>query len=373
MSQLRLIDKRPSRLIEKFGFLIHAPELLFHYLPVMELLGPERAELLLHFNSAAEEAALLQATAGLPFARRTSHQLIADGQGYRALLSNHYQGSYRLGAADDAACCYLLPALAANNVRFLYDLGADSWNFAEWNQLYDAFLCFGPWHQDRLAAFAGPKLQMGCPRFDRFFTSPCDRNQQLRELGCDPAKPVVVWLSTLGSYHGVIPHYAEAVSRLSARYNVIVKPHPFSWTQEPGHLAALEQHPFTAVIRQPFDNVILFQLADYVIADYGSSLFDALYTDCRVLLLDHPEYPGRDTDDLLTTDTEQWLRRYLPHLNLAHAGQIEACLESPRLWQEQAEVRAWLREKFFANYYGCASRIAAYQLSRLDFWTRTAA
>ncbi|HEY9843861.1 MAG: CDP-glycerol glycerophosphotransferase family protein [Candidatus Sericytochromatia bacterium] len=356
-----VIDRRPERLIPRCGFLVHNAELLFHFLPVMEQLGPELVELVLISVDPEEERVLTQAVAHLPFPCRDARELLLGGWGYRWLVSNHSHGAYHVAGKS----FYLIRSLGQTNIRLLYDLGADGWNYAPLNRLFDFFLCFGPWHVARLQAFEGIKLQMGCPRFDRFFTEPCARDVQLKTFGCDPAKPVVVWFSTLRSYHGVLDRFAPAVSRLLPDYNVIVKPHPFSWQVEPDFVKALDGLRFSTVLAAPCDNVILFQLADFVISDYGSLPFDALYTDRNLLLLDHPDYPGRDSDDQLICDTEQWLRRYIPHLACSEADQLPRYLANESIWQEQARRRAWLRPGFFAPYYGFASRMAAHLLRQI--------
>lgn len=363
-----LIDVRPQQLRPKIGFLVHTPDLFHHFGPVINLLNPDEAEIILHTRSSHPE--LEAAAAQWPHACYHLGELITEGIGYQLLVSNHLHGLADVemdlaGADRKQGKGYLIRMLGEKNVRFMYGFGADSWNLDAWNSLYDAFLCHGPLQVKQLAPFAGRKLQMGYPRYDRFFYEPFERQHWLEYFGCNPDKPVLVWLSTLQSYHGVLDLYARELSQLSQDYNLIVKPHPMSWDNETDYVSELEGLPFQAVVREALDNLILFQLADWVLCDYGGTAFSALYTDCPLILLDHPDYQGQAGEDPLSSDTDQWLRRYIIHLGPGQAAQIPELLASRRLWQAQKPVRAWLRQQLFSTNYGYSAQTAAQLLKML--------
>lgn len=368
LDSLPIVDLRPSSVRPKLAFLLHHQEMLYHFAPVLKLLDPAEVDLIRFEAGSGSE--LARKLAELPFACYDAEDLLEQGIGYQVLVTHHLHGPRRKVVTDadgrrELRCGMLIRMLGQRNVRFMYGMGSDHWNYSPWNELYDAFLCHGPMQSEQLAGFRGEKLLMGYPRYDAFFRQPCDRAGWLARLGCDPARPVVVWLPTLQSYYGTIPHFAAAVSRLGADYNVIVKPHPFSWLGETEYLAALAPYHYTQLVRESLDNLILFQLADYVLADYGGSAFSALYTDSRLILLDHPEHPGPLAAAARGRDSDHWLRGFIPHLGPEQAAQLPELLASQRLWSEQQRTRAWLQRQLFAPGYGYSAEIGAELLRRI--------
>ena len=154
------------------------------------------------------------------------------------------------------------------------------------------------------------------------------------------------------------------MASLTSNFNVVVKLHPFMRHKNPQEVEELKRHQFTAVIDEPIDNVALYVLADWIIADYGGPMFGALYTDRRLLLLDLPnteghEFLGENSPDLM-------LRKVIPSVATADADQIMALLLDDSLWQQQRVVASALRKELFAPYYGCSANVAAAVLANID-------
>ena len=111
------------------------------------------------------------------------------------------------------------------------------------------------------------------------------------------------------------------------------------------------------MIREHIDNVELFQLADFLLCDYGGSAFGGIYTDRNVLLLD---LPNAEADPLMGEDSSDiWLRKYLPHLGAQQSDRLEELLEDDSLWNAQRPMRKSLSQYYFAPFYGYAGQIAA--------------
>lgn len=364
MSEAPAVLLPPTQWRNKIAFLLHSPELLHHFGPVLEHFAPDEVDLLSYnYRQIPDLEARLEA---LPFAHYPISELLPQRIGYRFLVSNHYQGYVHTTLpgpnGPQLVRLPLLPTLGRYNVRFMYGMGVDQCHFDESNRFYDAFLCFGPWQAQGLAAYPGPKLLMGYPRYDAFFAQKTDRKATLSALGCDPNKPVVVWFSTVQSSFGVLREFASAIASLVPEYNVLVKPHP-EGTKSTDFLDA---YPFTRVIRDYLDNLLLFQIADYVLCDYGGTVFSALYTDCQLLLLDHPHYQSRTEESATVPNTDLWLRQHLTHLSLDEADQIPTLLRSESHWQAQKQKRQWLRQQFFADHYGSSAQVAAQHLRNLE-------
>jgi predicted O-linked N-acetylglucosamine transferase (SPINDLY family)/capsular polysaccharide biosynthesis protein len=352
-----LIEKAMQSLrepIRRLGFLVHIPELVNHYRDVWAKLEPGSFEIVLT-GTESDRRETEKIAKGLNIDCIYAEARLTAGERYHCLVSNH-------PVKPDGNP--LIKRLADINVRFMYALGKAGWNMRDWNRLYDLVLCFGPDQVERLVFCKDAvKIQMGYPRFDRYFTAPADRRDLLEQHGCDPEKPVVVWLPTWRDLSSV-GIYDEAIAGLMDQYNVVIKLHPLMAVDDPQRAAGLDRHGFTHVIRDSRDNLPLYQLADFLLCDYGGPAFGGIYTDKNLLLLNVPgavdnEYTGADSPDVQ-------IRRDVVSIDPNQADRLRPLLEDARLWEDQAAVRRRLRQRFFAPYYGFSSEIAALALRNVD-------
>lgn len=332
--------------LDRVGFIVHHPEMFHHYQNVWQHMPAGSVEVInagdqRRFETIIQRSALYQ----LPC--RDVKELLSNKQRYATAISAF-------------PCIHSSPeqtkSLGRFNMRFMYGNGKAGWNFRPWNSMYDAILCFGPYQAHSLSSFQNLKIQMGYPRFDSYFNEPIQRSQRLLEMGLDPSRKTVVYLPTWGGLCS-IDAFAATVAGLQEYHNVIVKPHPATPADEPKRADELRR--FGCVIYESVDNVFLFQLADYVVCDYGGSAFGGIYTDRKVILLD---VPGAEESNMAGKDSSDvQLRQYVPHLG-ANSPELLAGLmtdEANEIWQEQRKVRAALRELHFAPYYGYSSQVAA--------------
>jgi hypothetical protein len=282
-------------------------------------------------------------------------RVLQDGIRYRCLVSEHYLGD---GTHHD-----LMKQVGERNVRFMYAQGKNLWNFAPWNRLYDLILCFGPYQAARLAfAESTVKVQMGYPRYDDYFTQDLATGRIRQLLGCDPAKPTMVWLPTWKELSS-LDRYREAMADMARDWNVVVKPHPLSLTHEPARVAALRALPFTKVVDETLDNLYLYAIAERVVCDYGGTPFGALYLDRPLLLLNMPgAAQHRETGE---ESADVFLRETVINLDDPSPRALRGVLADEDAWSAQRQVRARLREIFFAPYYGFSGQVAALVLENL--------
>jgi hypothetical protein len=338
--------------MDRLGFLFHTPELLNHFRDVIDLLPPGSFDLVVCWdaeNSPDMRAAAQRWNANLV----TTAEVLQSGRRYRFLVSNH---PVQVGPQP------LIKDLAEKNVRFMYAAGKSGWNLSDWNRLYDLILCFGPFHA---AAFGecsdAVVLQMGYPRFDRFFDPSVDFTELRRRFNCDPGRKTVVWLPTWSTLSS-IGLFDQEVAALMETHNVVVKVHPLMPKSEPERVAALKTRGFTCFIEDATDNLPLYQLADCMLFDYGGPPFAGIYTDKDMLLLNVPD---AQSDPLMGDDSPDILiRHHLPNVD-AHEDGIAQALNDPDLWPAQKATRRFLRREFFAPYYGFSSSVAASALMNL--------
>lgn len=341
-----------SNELDRIGFLIHNPEMFNHYHSVWKHLPAGSIEIAVTGKEEHDFDAVVEGCErhGLPW--RDAGELLVKNLRYTTLVSSFPE--HRLRPRDTP---YLAKALGRYNLRFMYANGKAGWNFRPWNRVYDGILCYGPYQADQLEFCRHTvKIQMGYPRFDRFFNEPIDKVKRLSELGLDPQRKTVVWLPTWSKLSS-IDLFAASLAGLQERFNVVVKPHPITITDEPERMRALER--FGCVIREHIDNVELFQLSDFLLCDYGGSAFGGIYTDRKIALLDVPNaesdpLTGKDSSDIV-------LRQCMPHFSADQYAALERLLldESALPWTEQRTVRSTLSFHFFAPFYGYASQVAA--------------
>lgn len=344
-----MLSRRPS-----LAFIINSVEFVNHYRLVWQELGSGTFDVIAGgMEERPEDICAFVQSQGFPC--RTIGDVLAKRDRYAHLVSHHPFMSGELASISQ---------LADRQIRFMYGLGKGGWNFSDWNRLYDAILCFGPHQKEALSTVTDSLLiEMGYPRFDRFFHGEFDREALMQAYGCNPSRRTLVWLPTWSDLAS-IGRYQDAMSALTRTFNVVVKLHPFMRHKSPQEVEELKRREFTAIIDEPIDNVALYVLADWIVADYGGPMFGALYTDRRLLLLDLPgtaghEFLGENSPDLM-------LRKVIPCATDPDANRILALLLDEPLWQQQRAVAAALRKELFAPYYGCSAKVAAAVLSNLD-------
>ena len=336
----------------RIGFALHSAELLNHYCHIWRQLEPGTFDLIAAGPDPVENTRITAFGNALGYRVRFVGDLLAEGESYELVVSNHF-GAAGVTSEGEA----IVPRLGRRHLRMMYALGKAGWNFAPWNEAYEAILCWGPYQAGGLSKFVNPRLaQVGYPRFDSFFWPMEDRADSVRFFGGDPARPTIVWLPTWGDLSS-IDKWAEPVGRLRSDFNLIVKVHPLTGAQEPARMKLLQSAGIEAVADPILNNVRLFRAADFVLADYGGSPFGALYSDRDLILLN---VPGVATNPLMGADSiDLTIRQWLFSVNPEEPELLPAYLTSPSLRQDQRDIRDRLRRAIFAPFEGVASDVAA--------------
>lgn len=340
-------------LIEKIGFTIHAPELFNHYKNVFNILDKDQYAIVL-YDQAQSLVPLLEE---LQISYISIHDVKLKSLVFKYLVSNHVIAQGNSGR-------WIIQEIGLKNIRFMYALGKSRWNFSDWNCVYDLILCFGPYQVEKLGFCENTKkLEIGYPRYDEFFKGNIDKDFWLKKLNCDPAKKTIIWLPTKGELSSV-QTFCAMIAKLKSQYNIVVKPHPLSLTEDMEDIDLLKQQNFNAVVDDFIDNTYLFYVADYIFSDYGGTAFGAIYTDRNLLLLN---MPGSENDQLTGVDSADiGLRQSIINVNPENGAELPAILSDSKIWEAQKQIRKQLREIYFAPYYGNAAEITASILQNLD-------
>ncbi len=139
---------------------------------------------------------------------------------------------------------------------------------------------------------------------------------------------------------------------------------------EPDRVAKIRQYHLNSLITDASDNLLLYQLADYIFFDYSDTPMGAIYTDKNLFLLD---VPGAESDPLTGSDSPDVLIRKTFGSVFHFECRIASKLADADMWNEQALMRKKLSKTYFAPYYGFATNAAANTLMRLEaLWGHSA-
>jgi CDP-glycerol glycerophosphotransferase (TagB/SpsB family) len=393
-------------LIDKIGFIVHEPTLWSHYSSVWKHLDRSRFEIVLTSGFRQSSNTKVPGIAGFMeqvqrhgYPVAWSDERIRKGEKYAYTVSNHHLGGNSMQAAPafkrvlaatsrgakraanamarfaGRAAPYRIHGFAPDQywptqlghkqIRFMYgaDVG-DGWSLDGWNELYAGFLCHGPNDQEQISKrFAGRTWQMGYPRYDAYFDPALDTSAERAEFDIDPRLKTVLWMPTFGDGACSIPFFARQLAQYNTRYNLIVRPHPFTFRKKPGDIALLRSLGYRLDDNPVRDMNKLYRLTDFLLCDYGGSAFGAVYLRKPMVLLDVPGsrdwYTVRNSSNLA-------LAEHYPSVAPDDAARLGPLLDDEPYWAAQLLASAPLADRYFADYRGTSSTRAAEILMNLD-------
>lgn len=255
-------------------------------------------------------------------------------------------------------------SLAAQYIRVLSQ-GFQEFHFGFVNKFTHLFLQgYNQVEQVRDIGFKGEIYVIGYPRFDNYFElTSTDTEQSLTTLlNLDRAKKTILYTPT-HSLHTSLWYYCEDMISLTAHYNVIIKPHlaSFSDEKEAGVIQRVKKGG-VHVISSSLENSLLYKAADYVLADYGGSVLSAIYLAKKTILLNS----SADLHAMLPCPSSEMVRQLTPNIypsdNSYH--ELLAALRSTN-WDDYATKIAVLKRYFFAPFDGISGKTASIVLLNL--------
>jgi hypothetical protein len=397
--------------LNKVAFLIHEPVMYVHYAAVWKNMHVDEFDIILLAGCDALGGQCVDGTDELirKLKFRNYHvenfsDVVRRGHKYRYVVSNHCMVGSSFSPASfgkklaykSGACCSMIlnsigglwgrqkkfwqvgdpiqyPPLqiGMKQIRFMY--GADispGWSLQSWNEMYDLFLCHGPNDAAILGnLFRGKTMIMGYPRYDDYFNENLDTAEIVTEFELDLNKKTILWMPTTGaqiiesSSVCSIPSFAKPLAELKSKYNIIVRPHPISFRNDPEYIELLQSLNYKIDSLATRDMNKLYKVVDFVLCDYGGSAFGAIYLDKNLILLDL-----RDSEpaSLVADSSNLELMDNFPMLTLGDIQKVEELIDNDNIWLEQKEIRSTFFRKYFADNRGQSARCAADILSNLD-------
>ncbi|MBU3570723.1 glycosyltransferase [Priestia aryabhattai] len=179
-----------------------------------------------------------------------------------------------------------LDGIADRHVRAVYGLLAkEFWNYSWWNVFYDKILCYSEYDYSRLNIFNSGVI-IGNPKFDDWFKRDSINLTSIEEkFNLQKERTTILYAPTYGHLSS-IDAWIEEINQLQAEYNVIVKLHHGTALRESEkeRREYIESH-FENISASAGDLFPLFELADFVITDNSSMIFESMLAEKDILLL----------------------------------------------------------------------------------------
>jgi hypothetical protein len=381
-------DLHPTK---KIAFLIHEPSMLVHYADVWKALGSSRFSIVTtkYFDRDVNGVEKLGVVDFFNFVNKEGYQvikideIIECGIKFDYVVTNHVISGNTKTSKPESSGDYFkkilnrglvlagkdpvwkfsadidtyLPLQVGNRqIRYMYGADiSDGWSLQRWNEIYDVFLCHGVNDEREIRnRFKGKTFVMGYPRYDSSFCSEMDLSNIRSEFGIAKSKKTVLWMPTLGGDYSSIPLFSEPLSRLNEKYNIIVRPHPISFVQEPDFIAQLERLNFTIDRNAVRDMNELFAVADVVLVDNGGTPFSAIFLGKNVVFLAVPDDLGTGSaaSAYIVGCSVMELKKHLPVVHHQDIGKLESMLDSDEFYKVNKKIIEGLFKKYFDSPRG---------------------
>src|SRR5690554_660718 len=150
------------------------------------------------------------------------------------------------------------------------------------HRIFDLLLVMGDYAAERFTAMGLHQFKIvGYPKIDRLFDGSIDKKAFETKLGLDPGKKTILYAPTWGSKSS-LPYLAEELAGLGEKYNLLLKLHDKStarWQK------IIEKQKNIYLLKDP-DIVPYYLLADMLISDYSSVIFEFSVLDRPIVLFD---------------------------------------------------------------------------------------
>jgi hypothetical protein len=213
---------------------------------------------------------------------------------------------------------------------------------------YDYLSCCGAYQKRRIEKHIGPDrlFMTGYPRIaghhaDRSEAEKIIYSQTKR--GIKNGKKTILWLPSHTKTTSIYT-FAPVLAKIQTEYNIIVKPHPLLLDVKKFMLGATPE----IIVVNNVPNEKLFPAADFVICDYGGSVFLAVMADKNTLFFNVRNLklpPAVSSDDV----PELVIRDRIVNFYPDEEKKFFDALKDDAVWEAQKEIRAQIRKEFFTD------------------------
>jgi hypothetical protein len=347
----RIAAGETPSIIPKIGFLIHRRASAMHFLSTWGHLPRDSFDVVL--SEDGYEPDLFEYLASLELSVTFCEDMVNTLSQYAVGISH----------SDLSPLCKPTGYSLIRDLTRLLSYGFSKNRRGPFNDATALFLTQGDEQADQYRADYPdtPHLMVGYARLDGLARCEADKAAIKTKYRLDLNRPVVVWMPThSGPLTGAITLYARQICALARHVNILLKPHPESFHEQPDchYLRALVEEGSVRVVRDPDDEAEMFAVADLVLTDLGGTLFGAIHAGKDVVVTD----VGR-ADEMSPLEAELW--PHTPMLTPDTIGTLAGLLADPSAFTAQRAAMAQARARLFAaGTDGQGGRLIAAELSR---------
>lgn len=181
-------------------------------------------------------------------------------------------------------CLNTEAAQAKKLVHMTYGVGKELTTFDLRKVKFDLILAYGE-YDHAFYSLLSNSIVAGNPKFDDWFTNTVDTEAVSNMTArLDRSKKTVLYLPTHSDLCS-IKDLAGDLKKITDEYNVIVKLHYYTPREEP-ELVELLKNPRIVLLQDDTDLLPLLKLADVVVSDNSSVIFDAMLANKPVIVTD---------------------------------------------------------------------------------------
>ena len=171
------------------------------------------------------------------------------------------------------------------------DLQLKNYPFQFYENIFDVFLSYTDLEISLIKEKFKNKI---CQKIEYFRYSEKKKNEKkinlIQEFKLDSKKLTIVWIPShlnhkLDEDRNILDWY-EKISFLNKSYNLIIRPHPKTLFRNPSILNKLKKRELNIDIDHNRSLKEMIVSADLILADYGGIIFDSIYLNKKVVLLD---------------------------------------------------------------------------------------
>jgi hypothetical protein len=228
-------------------------------------------------------------------------------------------------------------------------------------KLYDYVICTNEYQRKQFRQkINGSKLiVMGSPRFNNY---KYDKEAAERIIACQAGinicrnKKNILWLPTHTEITSSI-NFAPMLSKIQGEFNIIKKPHPANYYEIPNFENRIRSIIPEIIIVKDVDFINLLPVADFVICDYGGTVFSAIKADKNVILFNTPK-PELLTEFFAPDVPVNVIRDRIINFYPDEEEKFFSALKDDAIWEKQKEIRRQIRAEFFTDNPNPARDIA---------------
>lgn len=304
----------------RIGFVIFYPFQFYVFKNVYKHLS-EDAEFIIdtgRFFPNKQPADILGQIVSLLGSRGVNFRILSHEDYFNRRYLEDFFSKYGLLVSLWWAGCIRLPCnLHRRKAHMNYGAGKELAMFNTRKRLWDLYLCLGPYIYKTARLLTYAKI-VGYPKFDDWFNKEFDFNfmEEVRRK-LDATRKTILYLPTHSDLSS-IRELKYGLAKLSNTYNVIVKLHYYTPWEDPELVKSLSCLR-VFLFKDEVDLLPLMKIADVVVSDNSSAIFDAILADKPVVVADF-------TSEKYLDDGHRKIKRHnqrFPEGALTYSGSIE--------------------------------------------------